>query len=125
MTFDMIYETLAFLLLGIDGRDFLERLEQLFRLDGKVAVVTGGYGGIGEVVVRGLAQMGAKLAIAGQNGEKDGASAQGLQKKGHEAFASTFNVFSLLGNTRSDSFGFAWQGFCFLLCRQGRHGNSL
>jgi len=28
-------------------------LNQLFRLDGKVAVIPGGYGGIGEAVARG------------------------------------------------------------------------
>jgi NAD(P)-dependent dehydrogenase (short-subunit alcohol dehydrogenase family) len=36
-----------------------------FRLDGKVALVTGGYGGIGGAVSRGLAEMGARIAVAG------------------------------------------------------------
>ena len=36
----------------------------LFRLDGKVAFVPGGYGGIGEAVAWGLAHHGAKVAIA-------------------------------------------------------------
>ena len=35
--------------------------EQLFRLDGKVALVTGGFGGIGAAVSRGLGAMGAKV----------------------------------------------------------------
>ncbi len=43
-------------------------IDELYRLDGKVALVTGGYGGIGEAVCRGLAAMGAKIAIAGHNG---------------------------------------------------------
>ena len=36
--------------------------DRLFRLDGKVALVTGGYGGIGAVICDGLAQAGAKVA---------------------------------------------------------------
>ena len=42
-------------------------LDRLFRLDSKVAIVTGGYGGIGESVCRGLAAVGAKVVIAGRN----------------------------------------------------------
>lgn len=36
----------------------------MFRLDGKVAVVIGGAGGVGEAITRGLAQYGAKVAVA-------------------------------------------------------------
>jgi gluconate 5-dehydrogenase len=39
-------------------------------MDGKVAVVTGGYGGIGESVSRGLAALGARVAVAGRNADK-------------------------------------------------------
>jgi len=38
--------------------------ERAYRLDGKVAVVTGGCGGIGSVVSQGLAELGAKIAIS-------------------------------------------------------------
>ena len=34
----------------------------LLRMDGKVALVTGGYGGIGESVSRGLAALGARVS---------------------------------------------------------------
>jgi NAD(P)-dependent dehydrogenase (short-subunit alcohol dehydrogenase family) len=88
----------------------LELLEQLFRLDGKVALVTGGCGGIGQVVVRGLAQAGAKIAIAGQNEEKATGAAKALTESGHESFASTFNVVSVSETRRmvdevADHFG--------------------
>ncbi len=42
----------------------------MIRFDGKVALVTGGYGGIGAAVSRGLADLGAKVAVAGHNAEK-------------------------------------------------------
>ena len=41
-----------------------------FRLDGKVALVTGGYGGIGSAVCRGLAAAGARVAVAGHDPDK-------------------------------------------------------
>ena len=42
-------------------------MADIFRLDGKVAVVVGGAGGIGEAVANGLAQYGAKVAVASRN----------------------------------------------------------
>jgi len=42
----------------------------LFDLHGKVAIVTGGNGGIGLGIARGLMQAGASVAIAGRNEEK-------------------------------------------------------
>ena len=39
-------------------------MADMFRLDGKVAVVIGGAGGIGEVLALGLARQGAKVAVA-------------------------------------------------------------
>lgn len=42
----------------------------MFRLDGKVAVVIGGSGGIGEIIAHGLARQGAKVVVASRNIEK-------------------------------------------------------
>ena len=42
----------------------------LFRLDGKVAVVVGGGGGIGKALALGLARYGANVALCSRNLEK-------------------------------------------------------
>ena len=54
----------------------------LFDLKGRVAVVTGGNGGIGLGMARGLAQAGAAVAIAGRNVKKSEAAAAELAKLG-------------------------------------------
>ena len=45
-------------------------MSDMFRLDGKVAVVIGGAGGIGEIMARGLAAQGAKVVVASRNLQK-------------------------------------------------------
>jgi gluconate 5-dehydrogenase len=70
-------------------------LQKLFRLDGKVALVTGGYGGIGEAVCRGLAAVGAKVAVAGRNAERAESLAESLKGDGHDAYAAGFDAGSL------------------------------
>lgn len=70
-------------------------LNQLFRLDGKVAVIPGGYGGIGEAVAWGLARVGAKVAIAGRNADKANALADKLKAEGYEAYAAPFDATSV------------------------------
>jgi 2-deoxy-D-gluconate 3-dehydrogenase len=49
-----------------------------FDLSGKVAIVTGGNGGIGLGIAQGLAAAGAKVAIAGRNAGKNAAAAKAL-----------------------------------------------
>jgi NAD(P)-dependent dehydrogenase (short-subunit alcohol dehydrogenase family) len=69
--------------------------ESLFRLDGKVALVTGGYGGIGEAVSHGLVAMGAKVAVAGHNSEKAAACAEALRREGGQAYSAVFDALSV------------------------------
>jgi len=56
-------------------------MTDLFRLDGKIAVVMGGAGGIGEIMAQGLAGQGAKIAIASRNLQKLESVAQKIQKE--------------------------------------------
>lgn len=75
-------------------------LAQLFRLDGKVALVTGGYGGIGEAVCNGLAAVGAKVAVTGHNRDRALALADALKSEGYEAYGAAFEVTSVAETRR-------------------------
>ncbi|GIR54330.1 MAG: hypothetical protein CM15mP62_18010 [Rhodospirillaceae bacterium] len=59
----------------------------MFNLDGRVAIVTGGNGGIGLGMAEGLAQAGAKIVVVGRNSEKNAAAVSRLEKLGVEVFS--------------------------------------
>jgi 2-deoxy-D-gluconate 3-dehydrogenase len=63
-----------------------------FNLTGKVAVVTGGNGGIGLGMARGLASAGADIAVVGRNEAKSAAAAADLIAHGVRAIAVTADV---------------------------------
>jgi len=64
----------------------------VFDLSGKVAVVTGGNGGIGLGMARGLVRAGAHVVVAGRNGEKSAAAVRELQLLGGSASALGVDV---------------------------------
>jgi 2-deoxy-D-gluconate 3-dehydrogenase len=64
----------------------------LFDLDGKVAIVTGGNGGIGLGMARGLAEAGADIAIVGRNEAKSMAAVAELKQQGTKAISLTCDV---------------------------------
>jgi NAD(P)-dependent dehydrogenase (short-subunit alcohol dehydrogenase family) len=63
-----------------------------FDLSGKVAIVTGGNGGIGLGMARGLAEAGAAIAVVGRNEAKSAAAAAELRARGAKAIAVTADV---------------------------------
>lgn len=67
-------------------------LGSLFRLDGKRALLVGGYGGIGEVATRLLAEYGADVAIAGRSLERAQALAAELDGAGTRAIAARVDL---------------------------------
>ena len=64
----------------------------LFDLTGKVAIVTGGNGGIGLGMARGLADAGAALAVVGRNETKSADAVAELQQRGVKAIAVAADV---------------------------------
>src|SRR5438045_2477794 len=69
-------------------------IEQIFGIRGKIALVTGGYRGIGAAISLGLAEMGAKIAVTGIEGAQAAEFAESLRDGGHDAYSATFDVIS-------------------------------
>ena len=66
----------------------------MFTLNDKVAIVTGGNGGIGLGMARGLAKAGAHIAIFGRNPEKNASAVQEIQAHNVQATAHEVDVTS-------------------------------
>ena len=64
----------------------------MFDLKGRVAIVTGGNGGIGLGMARGLAAAGARIVIAARNADKSRAAVEDLAGRGGEACAVATDV---------------------------------
>lgn len=67
-------------------------MNPLFDLSGKVAIVTGGNGGIGLGMAQGLAAAGATVVIAGRNHHKNSEALAAVQSQGGQAHAVAVDV---------------------------------
>ena len=67
-------------------------ISETFRLDNRIALVTGSSGGIGFALARALGQAGAVPVLNGRNREKLSAAEALLRKEGLSAHASSFDV---------------------------------
>ena len=65
---------------------------RLFDLSDKVAIVTGGNGGIGLGMAKGLAEAGAKIAIVGRNTDKNASAVKEIKSLGATAIAVETDV---------------------------------
>jgi len=64
----------------------------MFDLTGRVAIVTGGNGGIGLGLAKGLARAGARVVVAARNPDKSSAAVRELNGLGSDALALTVDV---------------------------------
>lgn len=79
--------------MGLRGAPFPGEVKMdLFDLHGKVAIVTGGNGGIGLGIARGLARAGADIVVAARNEAKNAAAVAELQGLGVRAHAIIVDV---------------------------------
>ena len=77
--------------------DFAAELSTLFDLNGKVAFLPGGYGGIGEAIAWGLALRGATVVVAGRDEGKADLLAATMREEGLAAFGVGVDVQSVVG----------------------------
>lgn len=70
-------------------------MRDIFKLDGKIAIVTGGAGGIGEALALGLGYHGATVVVSSRNQEAiDGVAKKITEETGSEAIAIASDVTS-------------------------------
>lgn len=100
----------------------------LFKLDGKVAVVTGGNRGIGKAIAVGLAEAGATVVVAARDTQRNEAAVAQLSELGVPAFAVTTDVTDRANLIRMRERVLARFGHIDILINNagvGIHGDSL
>ncbi len=75
--------------------------DKWFRLDGKVALVTGGCGGMGTALCWGLPGLGARIGVADRDAERVNAFVAELKGKGVDAFGAAFDAMSARDTARA------------------------
>jgi gluconate 5-dehydrogenase len=70
----------------------MSKLDTLYSLEGKTALVTGSYRGLGLMIARGLAEAGARIVLNGRSTEGVEAAAQSLSEEGFQVISSVFDV---------------------------------
>jgi NAD(P)-dependent dehydrogenase (short-subunit alcohol dehydrogenase family) len=70
-------------------------LDRLFRLDGRVAIVTGGSRGIGRAIAEGFALSGARVVVASRKAAACEETVRAIEKQGGEALAVATNTGDL------------------------------
>ena len=68
------------------------QMKQLFDLEGKVAIVTGGNGGLGLAMATGLAAAGANIVVAARNPAKTAAALAQIEAAGAQALGISVDV---------------------------------
>lgn len=69
-----------------------KRIQPLFQLDGKIALITGASKGIGEAMARGLAEFGARVVVSSRKQEAVDAVAGAFRADGLEATGIAANI---------------------------------
>ena len=73
----------------------VETYRNLFSLNGKVALVAGGAGGIGSAISEGFASLGATVVIAGRTGAKAKELASDIKASGLKAWGAELNIVDI------------------------------
>ncbi|MFN2292553.1 MAG: SDR family NAD(P)-dependent oxidoreductase [Anaerolineae bacterium] len=73
----------------------LDSYRNLYKLDGKVALVAGGAGGIGSAISEGLVAHGAMVVICGRSGAKAEAQASQIEAAGGRAWGAALDILNV------------------------------